>query len=79
MSRKMVSGVVAVLVLCAPLGVMAQEREVGARAEASVLESLGSLWSGLAAWLAGQIAPSQPESFVDGRCAVDPNGCPGGE
>lgn len=78
MSRQMISGVVAALLLCAPLGLAAQEREVRPEAQASVLESLGGLWSEIAAWFAGQVAPP-PDALVDGRCGVDPNGCPDGQ
>ena len=70
MSRKVLSGVVAVLLLCAPMGLAAQEREGRAPAQASVLENL---WSGLATWFGIQL-----NSNVDGRCAVDPDGCPSG-
>jgi hypothetical protein len=70
MSRRMISGVVAIVLVCSPMGLVAQEREVGPVAQASVLERLGSLWNDLAAWLG---------STVDGRCTIDPNGCPGGE
>lgn len=76
MSRKMLLGVVAILLVCAPMGLTAQEREARTVPEASILESLDSLWSEFAAWMAGQVAPPPSESFVDGRCTVDPNGCP---
>ena len=77
MSRKVLLGVVAILLVSAPMGLTAQEREASTVPEASMLESLDSLWSEIAAWFASQVAPP-PESFVDGRCAIDPDGCPGG-
>ena len=78
MSRKVLLGVFVFVLVCAPLGLVAQEREVRAEVQASVLERLDDLWSGFATWLAGQIAPP-PESFLDGRCTIDPNGCPDGQ
>jgi len=61
------AGVVAVAVLlAAPLQLAAQQGELS-HAQATGLEWAASAWSGLTAWFA---------SVVDGRCAVDPNGCP---
>lgn len=68
MSRRVISGVFAIVLVFAPMGLVAQEREVGRGARASVLESLSSFWSDLASWFG---------SALDGRCAVDPDGCPG--
>jgi hypothetical protein len=69
MSRKVLSGVIAVLLACAPMGLSAQEREARSAGQAAGLEWLAGLWDDVAAWFG---------SDVDGRCAIDPDGCPDG-
>ncbi len=72
--------VVAFLLFCTPLPLAAQERESRA-ADQVVIAWFSGLWSDLTAWLAGAVETPQPPpgSFHDGRCAVDPNGCPEGQ
>lgn len=65
---------VALLLLCAPLQLPAQERESRAADQAAVLEWLSGLWSDLTAWL----AESGGGATTQGSCAIDPNGCPHG-
>jgi len=60
------AGAIAILLLGAPLQLAAQESP---QIRAAALEWFASTWSDLATWF---------DSVVDGRCAVDPNGCPGG-
>jgi len=62
------AGVLAMMLLGSPLPLAAQEGE-HARARAFALAWVTSVWSDLTSWLALD---------VDGRCAVDPDGCPGG-
>jgi hypothetical protein len=71
--RVLTASVVAILLVVAPMGLAAQEREVRAAEQAPVLEWLSGLWSDVAAWLAPPL-----DSAGDGRCAVDPDGCPSG-
>ena len=72
---------VAVLLFCAQLPLGAQEREVPAAAQASVIERLSSLWNGVTVWLAGVTVtptPSGGGATTQGGCAADPYGCPHG-
>lgn len=59
---------VATLLLCAPMQLVAQEREAQTARQVSALERFSDLWSDLMVWLAGEA--------TQGGCAVDPNGCP---
>lgn len=70
----------AVLLLSAPLQLAAQENAAPIAGRVSVVDWVAGAWDGLAAWLAGMIAPptSESGSLRDGSCAVDPNGCPNG-
>lgn len=67
--RALSASVITVLLVFAPLGLEAQEREVRRPVQVSVLQWLAGVWNDVAGWLA-------PEWDVDGTCAVDPNGCP---
>ncbi len=72
---------VVILLLCAPLQLAAKESASPAADRSSVFAWFSGLWNDLTAWLTGEVVhtpPSNPGSFVDGRCTVDPNGCPGG-
>ena len=85
MFRKlMAAGAIAIALASVPSHLAAQEKAAPTVAQASVLGWLSSLWSDLTAWLTSEtseVVPLQPQpppaSFVDGRCAIDPDGCPG--
>ena len=62
-------GALVMLLVGAPGGLVAQEREARGGAQASVLAWFSGLWSDFATWLAAG-------SAGDGRCSLDPNGCP---
>lgn len=75
------ASVVAVLLLCTPLQLTAQERETRAGDQVSTIEWLTSLWDDLTVWLAGDLVPALPEpsdNRTDNSCAIDPNGGCGG-
>lgn len=71
---------VAILLFCTPLQLAAQESPAADRI--SVIEWFDSLWGDLAAWLAGELAPTPPRPELpsestgddDNGCAIDPNG-----
>lgn len=74
------TSIVATLLLCAPMQLVAQERESPAAAKASVIEWASGLWSNLTALLTGG-APAPrptPTTDTDNGCAVDPHGGCGG-
>jgi hypothetical protein len=71
MSQKVLAASAVVLLLVgAPLGLAAQEREVRGAERASVPGWLAGIWGVVTAWFGG--------SLVDGSCSVDPDGCPRG-
>ncbi len=78
------ASVVAFLLFCTPLQLVAQEREPRATAaQVSMIEWFSGLWSDLTAWLAGGVVSSTqleppPQSTSDNGCAVDPHGGCGG-
>jgi len=76
--RTLAACAVALLLVCAPMALSAQEREVHASEQASMLGWLPGIWGDLAAWLAGKVVPAPPTSSADGGCWIDPNGCPHG-
>jgi hypothetical protein len=79
--KVLTSSALVLLLLATPTHLTAMERETPANTQTAAPGWFASLWSDLTAWLAGIAAPTPPpppSSFVDGRCAVDPNGCPGG-
>jgi hypothetical protein len=86
LAQKVVSAsVVAILLLCAPMQLAAQEREGPTVGQVSMLEWLSGLWSNLAAWLAGGEVPApkptpagEGGSDTDGGGCLDPNGRCGG-
>lgn len=65
--------IIAILLLCAPLHLAAQERE-SPQAQASVFEWFASLWSDFAVWLAGEVIPDPKTTGTDGGGCLDPNG-----
>ena len=69
---------VAILLLCAPLQVAAQEREAPSADHVSVLEWFTGLLSDLATWFSGEVKPPLPEppseSQGDNGCIIDPHG-----
>ncbi len=70
---------VAVLLLCAPLQLTAQEREPRAAEQVSMVEWFSSLWNDFTVWLSGNLLPAPPnsdpsDSRTDNSCAIDPNG-----
>ena len=69
--------VVTFLLLCTPLQLTAQERELRTtNHQTSALEWVSSLLNDLTTWLSGAF-PSPPPS-PDGACSIDPwGGCPG--
>jgi hypothetical protein len=68
-----------VLLFCTPL-LAGQEKEPRVADHISFSEWFADLWIDLTAWITGKVVPQPPPgSFLDGRCAVDPNGCPDGE
>lgn len=73
---------VAILLLCAPLHLAAQEREAPSGGHVSALEWFSGLWSDLTAWFSGEVKPPLPEppseTQGDNGCAVDPHGVCGG-
>jgi hypothetical protein len=77
--RVLAASAVAILLVCAPVGLSAQEKEARGAEQASVLGWFAGAWGDLAAWLAG-IVPAPPAgtkgASSDGSCYVDPNGCP---
>jgi hypothetical protein len=69
------AGAVAILLVCAPLALSAQEREARAAEQASVLGWLSGVWGDIAAWLAGKAVPGPSVESGDGGCWIDPAGC----
>jgi len=74
--------VVAFLLFCTPLQLVAQEREPrAAAAQVSMIEWFSSLWSDLTAWLASGVLPPPPDqttNSLDDACSIDPwGGCHG--
>jgi hypothetical protein len=70
-------GVVAFLLLGAPLHLVAQEREAPAAERVSVIEWFSGVWGELTAWLVGGVVPQQPDQptdNLDNGCAIDPHG-----
>lgn len=80
--RVLAACVVALLLVCMPMGVAAQEKDARAAEQASVLDWFAGIWGGLAAWLtgAGVAAPPTSSSGAHGDtgCLIDPDGCPHG-
>jgi hypothetical protein len=83
------SGVLAILLLCAPLQLAAQEavqdREAPAAAKVSALAWFSGFWSDLTAWLTGGVVldskptPGGGGSNTDSGGCLDPHGgCVGG-
>ena len=77
------SGTLALLLMCAPTLLAAQERGVPTAGQHSVFEWFSGLWSDLATWLTGGVASSPrpeppPQSTADNGCIVDPHGGCGG-
>jgi len=78
------SGTLALLLLCVPLQLAAQERATPIAGHSTVFESLAGLWGNFTVWLTGGVVPSPPrpepppESQTDNGCAVDPHGGCGG-
>src|SRR5688572_21764536 len=72
---------VAVLLLCTPPQLTAQERELRAADQATTIDWLTSLWNDLTTWLAGEVIPvpkPTPSSDIDGGGCLDPHGGCGG-
>ncbi len=70
MFRKVLTAsAVAILLACMPVAVAAQEREIRSADQASAFDWLASIWGDVAAWF---------NLHVDGRCTIDPDGCPHG-
>ena len=69
---------VALLLMAAPMVLAAQEKEVHAAEQVSVLGWFSGIWSDIAAWFASQAVPPPVDSFREGSCSLDPDGCPGG-
>ena len=68
------SSVLAILLFSVPL--FAQERELRADHQPSLIEWVSSLWSEFTTWFSGAV-PSPPPS-PEGACSIDPwGGCPG--
>lgn len=84
--RKVISsGALAILLLCAPLQLAAQEsvheRAAQTVVTGSVLEWFTGFWSDLTAWFTGGEVPAPkpiPSSDTDGGGCLDPNGRCGG-
>ncbi len=80
------SGALAILLMCAPMQLAAQEavreREAPTVVTGSVLEWFAGLWSDVTAWFTGGVVPRPepppPQSTPDNGCAIDPNGGCGG-
>ena len=79
LARKVLSsGALALLLMCVPMQLVAQERETFAHS--SMLDSFAGLWSDVTAWLTGGVVPapprpeSPPETQGDNGCIVDPHG-----
>ena len=78
------SGALALLLMCVPLQLAAQEKGTPTAAHGSVLEWFTGLWSDLNAWFTDQVIPAPPrpdpppQSTTDNGCAIDPNGGCGG-
>ena len=79
--RKVISsGALAILLLCAPLQLAAQEsvQERGAHAvvTGSMLEWFAGFWSDLTAWLTGGVVPDpKPRPTGSGGSNTDGGGC----
>jgi hypothetical protein len=79
--RVLTASVVAITLASVPSHAAPKESQTRAAETASALDWFSSLWNEIATWL-GEVPtppPTGPESFLDGRCAVDPNGCPEGQ
>jgi hypothetical protein len=80
--KALAASAAAMLLVCAPLALSAQEKEARVAEQVSVVGWLAGVWGDLAAWLAGTVEPAptaETESAsTDGSCYVDPNGCPHG-
>jgi len=79
------SGALAILLLCAPLQLAAQEsvheRDARSVATDSMFEWFSGFWSDLTAWLTGGVVPDpkpKPTSDTDGGGCLDPHGGCGG-
>ena len=71
------AGVLAVLLLGAPMQIAAQERESPEVSRASMFEWASGIWSDFTAWFTGGAVPTPPSGdpiTIQGTCAVDPNG-----
>lgn len=74
--RVLTASLVAIALASVPSHAAPQESPARASEKVSALDWFSSLWDEIAAWL-GEVPPpppTGPESFLDGRCAVDPNG-----
>jgi hypothetical protein len=76
--RVLTASAVAILLVCAPMALSAQEKEDRGAEQASVLVWLSGVWGDLATWLAGKAVPAPPAEAGDGGCWIDPMGCPQG-
>lgn len=79
--KVLTSGALAILLLCAPVQLSAQEREAPAAAKVSALAWFSGLWSDLTEWLTGGVVldpKPKPTSDTDGGGCLDPHGGCGG-
>lgn len=80
--RGLAASVVALLLVCTPTALIAQDKEVRAVEQVSVLGWLAGVWDNIAAWLAGKALPAPPASSAgtsgETGCLIDPMGCPHG-
>lgn len=74
LQRALAASAVAALLVFAPPVLTAQEREVRGTEQSSALDWFSGIWADFTVWFGSH----PPESALDGRCDVDPNGCPDG-
>jgi UDP-N-acetyl-D-mannosaminuronic acid transferase (WecB/TagA/CpsF family) len=75
--RVLAASAVAIVLVCMPMRLAAQEREIHAAEQARMSEWLSGVWGELAAWLAGTVSvppTGSEEANGDGSGYVDPNG-----
>jgi hypothetical protein len=77
--RVLAACAVALLLVCVPAALTAQDKEARAVNQAPVLGWLAGIWGDLAAWLASEALPAPPWSSAgtsgDTGCLIDPAGC----
>lgn len=78
--RLLVAATMALMLLAVPSLLAAQEREVQSASQASVLSWFSGFWNDVTVWLVTAVGSPKltTDSFREGSCAVDPDGCPGG-